>query len=152
MEAMQRKIAIINGPNLNLLGRRQPEIYGNETLDDTVARVRHEFPEVCITAEQSNCEGRIVDLIQQYGYDPACIGIVLNPGAYAHYSIAIADAIEAIPVPTVEVHISNIHAREEFRHKSVTARAARAIIAGAGREGYALAVRLLLSLSPNNYR
>ena len=140
------KILIINGPNLNLLGKRCPEIYGTETFEDTLATLRGEFPEIEIEYYQSNSEGGIIDEIQRAGFDGSYAGIVINPGAYAHYSIAIADALEAIPQPAVEVHISNIHAREEFRHKSVTARAAIAVIAGCGRRGYALAVRFIASL------
>ncbi len=139
--------AIVNGPNLNLLGRRQPEIYGHASFEDTLAELRSDFADTDITYFQSNSEGELIDHIQHTGFDPECGGIILNPGAYAHYSIAIADAIEAIPAPVIEVHISNIHAREEFRHKSVTARAARAVIAGCGRDGYALALLHLVRLS-----
>lgn len=135
--------AIINGPNLNLLGKREPLIYGSETFEQTLEQIREEFNELEIEYFQSNCEGDIIDKIQEWGFRNDCAGIVLNPGAYAHYSIAIADAISAIPVPVVEVHISNIHAREEFRHKSVTARACKALIAGCGRTGYSLALRFL---------
>ena len=137
------KILIINGPNLNLLGRRNPEIYGSDTFEDNLADLRREFPDVELEYFQSNCEGDIIDAIHRVGFDTYYAGIVINPGAYAHYSIAIADALEAVTVPAVEVHFSNIHSREEFRHKSVTARAARAVIAGCGRRGYALAVRFL---------
>lgn len=140
------KIAIINGPNLNLLGRRNPEIYGTETLNDTLSQIRQAFPDVEFIDFQSNSEGALIDAVQTYGFDPDIRGIVMNPGAYAHYSIALADAIEAIPTPVIEVHISNIHAREEFRHNSVTARAAHAVIAGCGRLGYRLAVETLLNI------
>lgn len=135
---------IINGPNLNLLGKRCPEIYGAGTFGETLAEIREDFSDVRIDYFQSNSEGEIIDNLHRAGYDPECRGIIINPGAYAHYSIAIADAIEAIPVPVVEVHISNIHSREDFRHKSVTARAARAVIAGCGRDGYALAILYLM--------
>lgn len=145
---MEKYIAIINGPNLNLLGKRQPEIYGTETFDQTLSALRNEFGQIRLDFFQSNCEGELIDKIQEYGFDSECIGIVINPGAYAHYSIAIADAVEAVPSKVIEVHISNIHAREEFRHKSVTARACDAIIAGCGRQGYSLAIRSLLSLNP----
>lgn len=138
------KIAIINGPNLNLLGKRNPAIYGTETLADTLSDIRAAFPDIEIVDFQSNSEGGLVTAVQTFGFDPELRGIVLNPGAYAHYSIALADAIEAIPAPVIEVHISNIHAREEFRHTSVTARAARGVIAGCGRLGYQLAVAALL--------
>ena len=139
--------AIINGPNLNLLGKRQPEIYGKKTFEETLSGIRSDFSDIDIRYEQSNSEGEIIDMIHRYGFDPTCRGIILNPGAYAHYSLAIADAIEAITAPVIEVHISNIHAREEFRHKSVTARAARAIIAGCGRDGYALAILHLIRIA-----
>lgn len=135
--------AIINGPNLNLLGKRQPEIYGSGTFEETLSEIKEEFKNLNIEYFQSNSEGNLIDRIQQYGFDPECRGIILNPGAYAHYSIAIADAIEAIPTPVIEVHISNIHAREDFRHKTVTGRVCQAIIAGCGRKGYALAIRAL---------
>lgn len=140
-------LSIINGPNLNLLGKRCPEIYGNISFDDTLAQIRSDFSDYRIEYRQSNCEGELIDLIQKFGFDPECMGIVLNPGAYAHYSIAIGDAIEAIPLPVIEVHISNIHSREEFRHKSVTARAARAVIAGCGRDGYLLALLHLIRIT-----
>lgn len=136
--------AIINGPNLNLLGRRRPEIYGVKTFEDTLVELRSDFCDHSIEYFQSNSEGEIIDAIQLHGFNPECGGIVLNPGACAHYSIAIADAIEAVPVGVIEVHISNIHAREEFRHTSVTARAAKAVIAGCGRDGYALALLHLI--------
>ncbi|MDE7403226.1 MAG: 3-dehydroquinate dehydratase [Muribaculaceae bacterium] len=138
-------IAIINGPNLNLLGKREPEIYGAEPFETTLLSITEEFKGEQIEYLQSNTEGEIIDALHQFGYNSNCKGIVLNPGAYAHYSIAIADAISAIPVPVVEVHISNIHAREEFRQKSVTARAATAIIAGFGRRGYNMAADYLIN-------
>lgn len=141
------KIAVINGPNLNLLGRREPAIYGSETLADTLADIRNDCPDVEIVDFQSNSEGKLVDAIQTFGFDPEISGIVINPGAYAHYSIALADAIAAISVPVVEVHISNIHSREDFRHTSVTARVARAVIAGCGRFGYRMAVEYLCHLA-----
>lgn len=139
-------IVIINGPNLNLLGKRSPHIYGTRTLPEIIESVREAYPNQEILDFQSNSEGAIIDLIHQFGYDRNCDGIVINPGAYAHYSLAIADAIAAVPIPVVEVHISNIHAREEFRHNSVTARAAKAVIAGCGTFGYKLAVEHLLNL------
>lgn len=137
-------IQIINGPNLNLLGRREPEIYGSQDFQSFLGSLKKEFPDEQIEYFQSNCEGDIIDQIQKTGFDPSCRGIILNPGGYSHYSVAIADAISAIPVPVVEVHISNIHAREEFRHKSVTARAAKGLIAGLGLDGYRLAVHHLI--------
>lgn len=138
-------IAIINGPNLNMLGKRDPEIYGGETFEQTFDMLQKKFPDIELKYSQSNCEGTIIDLIQDANTDEDCIGIVLNPGAYAHYSYAIADAIADSTVPVVEVHISNIHAREEFRAKSVTARQAKAVIAGCGRDGYRLAIDFLIN-------
>ena len=135
-------ICIINGPNLNLLGKRQPEIYGTTTFEDYLRDLRQLFPETPIEYYQSNCEGEIIDKIHKLGYEtPDCEGIVINPGAYAHYSYAIADAISSISLPVVEVHISNIHARDEFRHKSVTAPSCRAMLTGFGLRGYELALR-----------
>ena len=140
---MGNMILIINGPNLNLLGRREPQIYGTECFDSCLARLRKDFPDVEIDYLQSNAEGAIIDAIQEYGFLPHCQGIIINPGAYSHYSLAIADAIGAVPVPVVEVHISNIHAREEYRHKSVTGAKCKGIIAGLGLEGYSLALQYL---------
>lgn len=138
-------VSIINGPNLNRLGKRNPELYGSETFEETLEAIREGFPQIDIRYFQSNSEGEIIDIIQRESLDSSVAGIILNPGAYAHYSYAIADAIEDSDKPVVEVHISNIHAREEFRTKSVTARAASAIIAGCGRKGYSLAVEYLSS-------
>lgn len=143
-------IAIINGPNLNMLGIRKPEIYGTAAMEDLMPRANklaHDLSEGAESIEyfQSNSEGVLIDRIQKLGYDPRCKGIVINPGAYAHYSMAIRDAIEMIPVPVVEVHISNIHAREEFRHTDVVAPVCRGSICGLGLDGYLLAVRSLLS-------
>ncbi|MDE6682701.1 MAG: 3-dehydroquinate dehydratase [Muribaculaceae bacterium] len=133
-------IAIINGPNLNLLGERNPEIYGSETLQDILDMLRREMPEVSFIHFQSNHEGEIIDRIQAIRKDNSINGIVINPGAYAHYSYAIADALRDIKgrKPVVEVHISNIHAREEFRSHSVTAACVDAVVAGAGTRGYLL--------------
>ena len=139
-------IAIINGPNLNILGKRQPEIYGKETFEDTLKSIKADFPALDIRYFQSNCEGMLIDKVQEFGFDSECRGIVVNPGAYAHYSLALADALEGVPAPAVEVHISNIHAREEYRSKSVTARACKSLIAGCGRYGYTLAIMALLKL------
>ena len=138
-----KKIAIINGPNLNRLGKRDPEIYGPESWEDTAEALRREFPDLVITDAQTNSEGTFIDLLQAQADEEDVIGIIINPGAYAHYSLAIADAISDLAIPTVEVHISNIMAREDFRSRSVTGARCRAIISGAGRRGYALAIRLL---------
>lgn len=137
------KIAIINGPNLNLLGVRDTDIYGCDTFDKTLDDIHNRFPEDEILFFQSNSEGEIIDYIQKVSRSTDVQGIVINPGAYAHYSYAIADAVADSPVPVVEVHISNIHARDEFRAKSVTARHAAAIISGCGRKGYTLAIEYL---------
>ena len=141
-------IGIINGPNLNLLGKREPTIYGTESLDDInnwiLDRVAPLGADGLIFV-QSNSEGELVTAIQEMGYDQAVKGIVLNRGAYAHYSLAIRDAIASVPVPVIEVHLSNIHAREEFRHRSVTAGACRGMICGLGKMSYVLAVEALLT-------
>ncbi|MCH5226136.1 MAG: 3-dehydroquinate dehydratase [Muribaculaceae bacterium] len=141
-------IAIINGPNLNLLGKREPEIYGNETFESFLRSLRDRYPLEPIEYYQSNSEGEIIDHIHRLGYESAdCRGIVLNPGGYTHYSIAIADAICAIEIPVVEVHISNIMARETYRHESVTAAGCRGMLTGFGLEGYAMGVDFLLRIS-----
>lgn len=136
------QIQIINGPNLNLLGKREPEIYGSTSFEDYYNRLRKDFPNVSLHYFQSNHEGDLIDKLHEVGfvYD----GIVLNPGAYTHYSYAIADAIKAISVPVVEVHISDINAREDFRKVSVTGNNCKRIISGKGLEGYKLAVEDLL--------
>lgn len=140
-------IAIINGPNLNLLGKRQPEIYGNETFESFLRVLRERFPLVPIEYFQSNSEGEIINKIHQLGYESDdCKGIVINPGAYSHYSYAIADAISSINTVVVEVHISNIAGREDFRHKSVTAPSCRGMITGFGLEGYAMAIEYIRNL------
>ena len=140
-------IAIINGPNLNLLGKREPEIYGHETFESFLKEIRAAFPDIPIEYFQSNSEGEIIDHLHKLGYDhPECKGIVINPGAYTHYSYAIADAIAAIPQPVVEVHISNIMKREDFRHQSVTAPYCAGMLTGFGLKGYGLAVTYLNSL------
>lgn len=147
-------IAIINGPNLNLLGQRDPHLYGVQTLKDVMAMVQESMPDVYFTNFQSNYEGEIIDHIQSIRENPKIDGIVINPGAFAHYSYAIADALRDIKgiKPVVEVHISNIHAREKFRHNSVTAACVDAVIAGAGTKGYYLAalhVKFLVETHPD---
>ena len=140
-------IAIINGPNLNLLGKRQPEIYGNETFEKFLPALRNKFSDIEIEYFQSNSEGEIIDKLHKLGYDtPDCQGIVINPGAYSHYSYAIADAISSINIPVVEVHISNIMGREDFRHKSVTAPSCKGMLTGFGLKGYELGIDYLCSL------
>ncbi len=132
------KIVIINGPNLNLLGTREPEIYGNQTLENMMDSLKKEFPQVDIVSLQSNVEGEIINWLQQYGF--SADGIIINAGGYTHTSVAIADAVAAIKTPVVEVHISNILAREEFRHTSLIAPHSIGIISGFGLKGYAMAV------------
>ncbi|MBR4138187.1 MAG: type II 3-dehydroquinate dehydratase [Bacteroidales bacterium] len=137
------KILILNGPNLNLIGRREPEIYGTQSLNDFIEALRKRYPECDIDDFQSNHEGVLIDKLQEAmgKYD----GVVMNPGGYAHTSIALADTIRAIGIPVVEVHISNIYEREEYRHHSYTAEAAVKSIVGHGLEGYAEAIVYLMT-------
>lgn len=137
------RLLVVNGPNLNLLGKREKEIYGQETLWDLENRLKEAFPKVAFEFYQSNHEGSLIDTLQK-AMDGGADGVVLNAGAYSHTSYAIRDTIRALPVPVVEVHISNIHAREEFRHTSVTAEVCAGVIAGLGLDGYLLAVRYLV--------
>lgn len=132
------KILLLNGPNLNLIGKREPEIYGSQSLDEYFEIVKKRFQDYEIDTFQSNHEGVLIDKLHEAmgKYD----GVVINPGGYAHTSIALADAIRAIGIPVVEVHISNIYEREEYRHHSYTAEAAVKTIVGKGLEGYAEAV------------
>jgi 3-dehydroquinate dehydratase II len=143
---MSKLVTLLNGPNLNLLGLRQPEIYGRETLDDVASRVADLADELGlrVKALQSNHEGQLVDWIQEARGTSA--GIILNPGAYSHTSVAILDALNAYDGPVIEVHISNIHKREAFRHHSFVSQRADGVIAGCGTEGYLLALRRLASL------
>ena len=139
-------IAIINGPNLNCLGLRQPEIYGTESFESYYSSLCFEFSDMDLSYFQTNSEGEIIDIIQKLGFHSLdCRGIVINPGAYSHYSYAIADAISSIKLPVVEVHISNIASREEFRNKSVTGARCKGIISGLGLKGYDLAISYLRS-------
>lgn len=135
-------ILILNGPNLNLLGQREPEIYGGLSLQEVVDELRAAFPQVELEHQQHNGEGELVDAIQ--GAAGRCIGVVLNAGGYAHTSVAIRDAVAAVPVPVVEVHISNLLAREPFRHVSLVGAVCRGGIMGLGTDGYRLAVDHLL--------
>lgn len=139
------KILIINGPNLNLLGRREPEIYGTLTMEAYLEVLRGCYPDVEIDYFQSNCEGELIDTIQRAGFDPSVAGIVLNAGAYTHTSIALHDAVRAIERPVIEVHISNIAAREEVRRRSMIAPACLGTIAGFGMDSYRLGVEALLT-------
>lgn len=136
------KLLIINGPNLNLLGTREPEIYGEETFEEYLLILQQEFPTITINYFQSNHEGEIIDKLHEANYDYD--GVVLNAGAYSHTSIAIRDAISAIDPPVVEVHISNVYAREEFRQKSHLSAVCEGVIVGLGTRGYELAVRYLM--------
>ena len=138
-----KRIVVVNGPNLNLLGKREPHIYGTRTLGDLEEDLQAKARElgVTVTFFQSNDEGAIIDFLQKEA--PGALGIVINPGALSHYSLALYDCLVAVNVPTVEVHLSNIHAREEFRSKSVTARAARGVIMGLGFAGYGMAMEYL---------
>lgn len=136
------KIAIINGANLNLLGEREPQVYGRKSFDEYLAILQEKHTHTEIEYFQSNVEGEIINQI--HNCDKDYRGIILNPGGYAHTSIAIADAIVAITTPVVEVHISNVYAREEYRHTMITASKCAGIITGMGLEGYRLAVHYLL--------
>lgn len=135
-------IQIINGPNLNLLGKREPGIYGSEGFDSFLEILKTKYPSVNFHYYQSNIEGELIDKIHEVGFD--FDAIILNAGAYTHTSIAIADAIAAVTTPVVEVHISNVHARETFRHHSMIARNCKGVIAGFGLKSYELAVQVFL--------
>tara|TARA_B110000858_G_scaffold43964_1_gene50314 strand:- start:1327 stop:1746 length:420 start_codon:yes stop_codon:yes gene_type:complete len=137
-----KKIIIINGPNLNLLGKREPEIYGDKSFDSYLEELLAEFIDVELTSFQSNVEGEIIDKIQETGF--SLDGIVLNAGGYTHTSVAIADAIAAIKTPVIEVHISNVYAREEYRHQSLMAKNCKGVIAGFGLYSYKMAIRSFL--------
>lgn len=137
-----KRIAIINGPNLNLLGQREPGIYGSKGFEDFLGELKTTFPDAGLEYFQSNIEGELVDALQKFGsYD----GVVLNPAAYTHTSVAIGDAIAAISAPVVEVHISNVHAREDFRKISHISAKATGTISGLGLAAYKLAIDYLLN-------
>ena len=138
-----KQIEIINGPNLNLTGRREPEVYGTTTMEEVIDGLRRMFPDVEISYYQSNVEGELIDRIQQAGF--GADALVVNLGGYSHTSVALRDALLAVPAPKVEVHISNIFAREEYRHNSLITSACRGMICGLGLQGYELAIRSLLS-------
>ena len=137
------KIAIINGPNLNLLGKRETDIYGNMSFDKYMEELKAQYPQVSFHYYQSNVEGELVNEIQRLGFDYD--GIILNPAAYTHTSVAIGDAIAAIKTPVVEVHISNVHAREDFRKLSHVSGKSAGSIFGLGLKGYELALQYLLN-------
>jgi 3-dehydroquinate dehydratase-2 len=138
-----KKITIINGPNLNLLGKREPGVYGNESFDSYFLKLKERYPQTEIEYFQSNIEGELIDAIQNAGFSST--GIILNPGGYTHTSVAIGDAIASIKAPVIEVHISNVHAREEFRKLSHVSAKARGTICGLGLSGYSLAIDFLLT-------
>jgi len=139
---LMKKILIVNGPNLNLLGNREPDIYGKQNFDDFFATLQQEYTAVQLSYFQSNIEGEIITKIQEAAalYD----GIIINPAGYSHSSVAIADAIKAIDIPVVEVHISNIHAREEYRQLSITGAASKGVISGFGLCSYAMAIHYFI--------
>ena len=136
------KIQIVNGPNLNLLGVREPGIYGSESFESYLSKLREQYPDVEIEYYQSNVEGELINKIQEVGF--SFDGIVLNAGAYTHTSIALHDCIRAIKCPVVEVHISNVHQREDFRHHSFISAACKGVICGFGLNSYRLAIEGLL--------
>jgi len=136
------KIIIINGPNLNLLGKREPEVYGNASFEDYFNDFQKKYPEIELDYFQSNIEGELIDKLHEVGFDYD--GIILNAAAYTHTSIGIGDAVKAIETPVIEVHISNVYSREEFRHTSYIAPNAKGIIVGLGLKGYELALQAFL--------
>jgi 3-dehydroquinate dehydratase-2 len=136
-------IQIINGPNLNMLGKREPDVYGTTTFDNFFTELKKKFPSLTLTYTQSNIEGELVSQIQQVGFNAD--GIVLNAGAYTHTSIAIHDAIASVPAPVIEVHISNVYAREEFRQKSIITSKCVGLITGFGLASYELALHYFVS-------
>ena len=139
------KIQIINGPNINLLGKREPTIYGSQSFEAYYRQLKEQYPEIEFSYFQSNIEGELIDKIQETGF--AYDGIVLNAGAYTHTSIAIMDAIRAVSTPVIEVHISNVHSREAFRHQSMISCACKGVICGFGLDSYRLAVEALKNRS-----
>lgn len=141
-----KKILIVNGPNLNLLGVREPSIYGYDSFESYMPQLRADFPDVKIKYYQSNVEGELINKLQEVGFEYD--GIVLNAGAYTHTSIALLDCIRSLRCPVVEVHISNVHAREEFRHKSMISAACLGVICGFGLAGYKMAIEGLLGQTP----
>ena len=135
------RIQIINGPNINLLGKREPSIYGSVTFEDYLTGLRETYKDIEINYFQSNIEGEVIDCIQQTGFEAD--GIILNAGAYTHTSIALQDAIRSVTAPVIEVHISNVHSREAFRHVSMIACACKGVICGFGLDSYRLALEAL---------
>jgi 3-dehydroquinate dehydratase-2 len=137
------RIMVVNGPNLNLLGKREPSLYGTTTFWDIENQLKKKFPDVVFEYFQSNSEGALIDHIHK-AVDGAFDGLAINPGAYAHYSYAIRDAISTLKIPVVEVHMTNVYAREEFRHQSVIAPVCTGVVAGFGAMSYLLAVQFLV--------
>jgi len=133
-----KKIIIINGPNLNLLGKREPDVYGNLDFETYFTHLKKEFPQFELSVYQTNIEGEIIDKLQEVGFEYE--GIILNAGGYTHTSVAIADAIASISTPTIEVHISNVYARESYRHVSLMAKNCKGVISGFGLVSYRLAL------------
>ena len=138
------KIIIINGPNLNLLGKREPNVYGTDSFEDYFESLQHKYSTIDFFYFQSNIEGEIIDKLHEVGFNYD--GIILNAAAYTHTSLGIGDAVKGIETPVVEVHISNVHAREEFRHQSFIAANAKGVIIGFGLKSYELAVQSFLEL------
>lgn len=136
------RIQIINGPNLNLLGKREPQIYGDRGFEEYLQVLRNTYPDIQLDFYQSNIEGELINKIHEVGFEYD--GIILNAGAYTHYSLALMDAIKAVDTPVVEVHISNVHQREEFRHHSVISCVCKGVICGFGLDSYRLALDALL--------
>ena len=139
------RILIVNGPNLNLLGKREPGIYGDNSFESFLPKLRQQYPQIDIDYFQSNVEGFMIDKLQQVGYE--IDGIVLNAGAYTHTSIALRDCISAITSPVIEVHISNVHQREAFRHNSKISCVCKGVICGFGLDSYRLAVEALMGIN-----
>ncbi|MEX6625834.1 type II 3-dehydroquinate dehydratase [Tenacibaculum pacificus] len=137
-----KKVIIINGPNLNLLGKREPEIYGSNSFEDFFNELKETYKTIELSYFQSNIEGEIINKLHEIGFEYD--GVVLNAAAYTHTSVAIADAVKGIETPVVEVHISNVHAREAFRHKSYLAANAKGVISGFGLKSYNLAIQSFL--------
>jgi 3-dehydroquinate dehydratase-2 len=136
------RLAIINGPNLNLLGKREPEVYGSESFEDFFQLLQKKYTQIDFTYFQSNIEGEIIDKLHEVGFEYD--GIILNAAAYTHTSVGIGDAVKGIEAPVIEVHISNVHSREDFRHKSFIAANAKGVIFGFGLKGYELAIESFL--------
>ena len=138
------KISIINGPNLNLLGKREPEKYGNISFDDYLAALRKKYPEISFDYFQSNVEGELINEIQRTGFSSD--GIILNAGGYTHTSVALADAIASVKAPVIEVHITNVASREEFRHTSLIGRSCKGSVTGFGLDSYRLGIEAIINI------